>query len=62
MKAPSMTGDQMRVAREAIRMTRAEVAASLGVCERTVERWESGRRIPEPIAKLFRILHDVERQ
>ena len=57
---PSLTGEEMKSAREAMGLTTTQVAASLGVSERTVTRWESGGAIPEPCIRLFRILNHVE--
>ncbi len=56
----SLTGEEMKAAREAIGLTTTQVAASLGVSERTVTRWEAGGNIPEPCVRLFRILHNIE--
>ena len=58
--ASSLTGEEMRAAREAMHLRTTEVAAAMGVSERTVMRWERGDPIPEPIARLFKILYRVE--
>lgn len=44
------TGDQIRRAREAQRMTQADLAAALGVGKRTIGRWERGESVPRSSA------------
>ena len=41
-----LTGDQIRRAREALRMTQQELADELGVGLRTIGRWERGESAP----------------
>lgn len=55
----SLTGAQMREARERLQLTSTDVAARLGVSERTLTRWEASAYVPETAAKLFRILYEV---
>ena len=43
---------RLRARREVCRRTQESVAESLHVTEATVQRWESGRRIPETVALL----------
>jgi DNA-binding transcriptional regulator YiaG len=38
--------DRLKTLRESAGMTRTELAAALGVVERTIERWEAGISVP----------------
>ena len=55
-----VTGAAIRSLRERQRMTQAELAAVLGVCDKAVSKWETGRGFPditliEPLAKALRV-------
>jgi DNA-binding transcriptional regulator YiaG len=51
-----------RATRERAHVSRAEVAADLGVHETTVEKWETGKRSPRGrLAFLYgRLLHELD--
>ena len=52
-----LTGDQIRRAREALRMTQQDLADQLGVGLRTIGRWERGESAPRSaMGALTRIL------
>lgn len=46
-----MTRDDVRAARKELNWSRTRFAQHVGVTLRTVERWESGRFPPSPIAE-----------
>ncbi len=51
---PDMTPEQLKRIRARLTMTQAQLAATLGVRQETVARWEIGSRgIPEPTARLI---------
>ncbi len=55
-----VTGTTIRELREKSRMTQSQLAGKLGVSDKTVSKWETGKGYPditllEPIAKVFRI-------
>lgn len=51
------TGDEIRRAREARRMTQADLATSLGVGKRTIGRWERSESVPRSaLGALIRVL------
>ncbi len=54
-----MTPAQFRDIRRALGWTQKELASGVGVASaRTVRRWELGeRKIPEPVARLLRVIH-----
>lgn len=58
-----MTADELRKIRKALGLTQPALAARLGVHPVTVARWEiSTRRIPEPTARLIRLLLAEQRK
>ena len=52
----SMTGAEFRKLREARQLSRAEVAAGMGVSESTVIRWERAPYVPETASRLMSFL------
>jgi DNA-binding transcriptional regulator YiaG len=57
----SLSGKELRAARQELGLTVTEIAASLGVSARTIDRWESSEKpIPETASRLFKILNDLE--
>ena len=55
-----VTGTVIKELREKDKMTQFQLAEKLGVSDKTVSKWETGKRYPditllEPIAKVFRI-------
>ena len=55
-----VTGTVIRELREKNRMTQLQLAERLGVSDKTVSKWETGKGYPditllEPIAKVFRV-------
>ncbi len=61
---PDVTPDQLKRIRARLKMTQAQLAATLGVRTETVGRWEIGsRRISEPTARLVkRIAEEVPKR
>lgn len=58
MPLPPPTGEQIRRAREALRMTQQQLATELGVGLRTVGRWERDEAIPRSaLGALVHVLH-----
>jgi len=56
----SMTGEQLKAAREKLGLTVTEAAASLAVSSRTWQRWEaSAKPIPEAMVKLFKLTYKL---
>ncbi len=54
---PAMTGRQLRQLRHRLGLTQVQLAARVGVTERTVIRWERDHvRITAPMAKLLQML------
>jgi DNA-binding transcriptional regulator YiaG len=50
-----MEGADMRALRQALGLSRAKLAAEIGVHWNTINKWERGDNpIPEPIARLLR--------
>lgn len=57
-----MSGDELRKLREKLDLTPTAAAASISVSARTWQRWEASKKaIPEPAARLFRIVHKIEK-
>jgi DNA-binding transcriptional regulator YiaG len=56
-----MTGKELKALREKLDISTTQAAASLGVSERTLQRWENSAKadIPEPAARLFKLQHDI---
>lgn len=55
-----VTGNTIRMLREKNKMTQADLAERLGVSDKTVSKWETGKGYPditllEPIAEVFRV-------
>ena len=55
-----VTGNTIKTLREKIGMTQLELAGRLGVSDKTVSKWETGKGYPditllEPIAEVFRV-------
>lgn len=44
-----ITGEDLRLARESLGLSRSELARQLGVSENTVYRWETDRSSPLPV-------------
>ena len=56
-----MTGEELRARREALGMTKADVARLCGVRWETVRRWEAGRRrVPDVVGRVFGLLEEIE--
>ena len=54
---PQFSGDSIRRTREALSMTRPELAAYLGVTAKAVEAWEYGKSRPSgPVCRLLSLL------
>lgn len=53
-----MTPSQIKSLRKKLNMTQVFFAQIIGVSPRTVEAWESGKRIPSDIA--FRFMHVIK--
>jgi DNA-binding transcriptional regulator YiaG len=57
-----MTGNELKRLREKLDLTPTAAAASISVSARTWQRWEASKKpIPEPAARLFKILHGLEK-
>lgn len=56
-----MTGQELRKLRERLKLTPTTAAASIGVSARTWQRYETSKKVPEPMARLFLILHKIEK-
>lgn len=57
-----MTGEELRKLRQKLKLTPTSAAASIGVSSRTFQRWEASKKpIPEPMARLFKITHKIEK-
>jgi DNA-binding transcriptional regulator YiaG len=55
-----MSGSELRKLREKLNLTPTAAAASIGVSARTWQRWEASKKaMPEPAARLFRIMHKL---
>lgn len=54
------TGEQIRRAREARRMTQEQLARELGVGTRSIGRWERGEAVPRSALGAIRQLLDLE--
>ena len=55
-----VTGNTIKTLREKNNMTQLELAARLGVSDKTISKWETGKGYPditllEPIAEVFQI-------
>jgi putative transcriptional regulator len=57
----SLFSDKIRQCRVLKGWTQEQLARNIGVSLNTVQRWESGRTIPSPLAmeKLQKVLEDV---
>lgn len=52
----TMTGEELRARRKALRMTQQEIAPLLGATYRAVRSWETGaRNIPASVPMLFEL-------
>jgi transcriptional regulator with XRE-family HTH domain len=52
-----MTTEELKTLRDRLGLTQGELAEKLGVARNTITRWEMGiRHIPEPVARLVRLL------
>ena len=52
-----MTSAAFRAARKALGLSAKKMAEALGVCQRSIWYWESGdRKVPEPVARLLKLL------
>ena len=54
-----MTGTELRKLRERLKLSPTAAAASIGVSARTWQRWEASKKVPEPMARLFKLTHKV---
>ncbi|MBQ7541400.1 MAG: helix-turn-helix domain-containing protein [Clostridia bacterium] len=57
---PYVTGEAIRLLREKKQFTQAELAEKIGVCDKTVSKWETGRGYPDitlldPLAKALSV-------
>jgi DNA-binding transcriptional regulator YiaG len=59
-----LDGAQIKAARTALHMTAQYLAGKVNVSVATVQRWESGKNMPSPMAQaaLRRVLRDGLRQ
>ena len=56
-----MTADELRSRREALGLTKADLARLCGVRWETVRRWEAGqRRVPDVVDRIFTLLDEME--
>jgi len=52
-----VTAEELKTIRDQLGLTQGELAEKLGVARNTITRWEMGiRHIPEPVARLVRLL------
>jgi transcriptional regulator with XRE-family HTH domain len=60
--APAVTGDELRSLRsKTLKLSQAKLAARLGVTVTSVARWERNERtIGEPVARLVRVLVEIQ--
>ena len=57
-----MTGVELKALREKLKLTPTAAAASIDVSARTWQRWEASKKpIPAPAARLFKLIHKVEK-
>lgn len=57
-----MKGSELRKLREKLKLTPTQAAASVLVSARTWQRWEaSDNPMPEPMERLFKLVHKVEK-
>jgi transcriptional regulator with XRE-family HTH domain len=55
-----MTTEDLKAVRDRLNLTQGELAEKVGVARNTITRWETGlRHIPEPVARLVRLLAAV---
>lgn len=58
-----MTGKELKRIRQTLGWTQAQLAEAVGVTGNTIARQERGEvRIPEPVARLVRILAEQKRK
>lgn len=56
-----ITGVELKSLREGLSLTQVAAAASIDVCSHSWQRWETSEKwVPEPAARLFRIVHRLE--
>ena len=51
-----MTATEFKALRSSLGLSAAKLAEALGVCPRSIWYWERGRKVPEPVARLARLL------
>ena len=59
--AVPMTPAEFKTLRSSLGLSAAKLAEALGVCERSIWYWEAGRAVPEPVARLARLLERAPR-
>ena len=58
----AVTGDELRKLREKLKLTPTKAAASISVSARTWQRWEASKKpMPEPMERLFKLVHKLEK-
>jgi len=56
-----MNGAELKSLRKSLGISLNEAARQCEVSARTWARWETGDKVPEGVAKLFRILNGLEK-